>query len=393
MRVADISEFFSDFGGGVRTYVHQKLEAAAKAGVAMTIVAPGPADRRERRLGGEIVWVRSPVLPLDHRYHLFARKKPVHALLDELQPDFIEGSSTWRGAWIARSWAGNARRALFLHQDPVAVYPQSFLSPALKAERVDQLFAGFWRYMAKLSAGFDATIAPSAVFARRLDRHGIARAIACPLGVDRTLFGAERRSDALRLKMLSACGVKDPAAPLFVAVSRHHPEKRLPMMMRAFAAFAASRPAALYLIGDGPMWRSVEAQAQKIRGVAVAGPVTDRDLIAAKLASADYFVHGGAAETFGLVVAEALASGVPIVAPDQGGASEFVHPAWGEAYRAGDAEALSAALSRIVARDRRELALAARAGGHRVNAPADHFEKLFSVYGALADERRERAAA
>ena len=393
MRVADVSEFFSDFGGGVRTYVHQKLEAAAKAGVAMTVIAPGPADRREKRLGGEIVWVRSPVLPFDHRYHLFARKAPAHQLLDELRPDVIEGSSTWRGAWIARSWRGPAARALFLHQDPVAVYPQSFLSPALRADRVDQLFAGFWRYLATLSAGFDVTIAPSAVFARRLERRGVLRPFACPLGVDRALFNPGLRDEKVRLDMLAACGVRDAAAPLFVAVSRHHPEKRLPMMMRAFAKFSAGRAAALYLIGDGPLWRSVTAQARRIPGVAVAGPVTDRAIIAARLASADYFVHGGAAETFGLVVAEALASGVPIIAPDQGGASEFVHPAFGEAYRAGDADALAAALSRVVARDRRALGLAARAGGHRLVAPSEHFASLFAVYGGLCDARRDRLAA
>jgi alpha-1,6-mannosyltransferase len=393
MRVADISEFFSDFGGGVRTYVHQKLEAATAAGVEMTIIAPGPADRREKRLGGEIIWVRSPVLPLDHRYHLFARKQPVHDVLDALKPDLIEGSSTWRGAWIARNWRGRAARALFLHQDPVAVYPQSFLSPALRAERVDDLFGAFWRYLAKLSSGFDVSVAPSAVFARRLAARGVARPVACPLGVDRSLFNPERRREALRLQMLADCGVSNPAAPLFVAVSRHHPEKRLPMMMRAFAEFSSGREAGLYLIGDGPMWRSITARAKRIRGVAVAGPVTDRALIASKLASADYFVHGGAAETFGLVVAEALASGVPIVAPDQGGASEFVHPAFGEAYRAGDASALAAALARVVARDRRDLAAAARAGGHRVGTPADHFARLFSVYGALAGAAPERRAA
>ncbi len=393
MRVADVSEFFSDFGGGVRTYVHQKLEAATKAGIAMTIIAPGPADRREKRLGGEIIWVRSPILPFDHRYHMFARKAPAHRLLDELQPDVVEGSSTWRGAWIARDWPGEAARALFLHQDPVAVYPQSFLSPALKADRVDRLFAGFWRYLSTLSAGFDVTIAPSAVFARRLETHGVARPLACPLGVDRALFSPNLRDERARLDMLLACGVRDPAAPLFVAVSRHHPEKRLPMMMRAFAKFSAARPAALYLIGDGPMWRSVKAQAKRIPGVAVAGPVTDRAVVAAKLASADFFVHGGAAETFGLVVAEALASGVPIVAPDQGGASELVHPAFGEAYRAGDAEALAAAMARIVSRDRRALGIAARAGGHRLAAPSEHFARLFAAYGALRQTRRERLAA
>ncbi len=100
-----------------------------------------------------------------------------------------------------------------------------------------------------------------------------------------------------------------------------------------------------------------------------------------------------AAPTFGLVVAEALASGAPIVAPDQGGASEFVHPAFGEAYRAGDAEALAAALARIVNRDRRALSLAARAGGHRLRAPADHFAQLFDAYAGLRQARRDRLAA
>lgn len=91
MRLVDICEFFSDFGGGVRTYVHQKLEACANEGWEATIIAPGPADRREKRLGGEIIWVRSPTLAFDHRYHLFARSKPVHDLLDELNPTVIEG--------------------------------------------------------------------------------------------------------------------------------------------------------------------------------------------------------------------------------------------------------------------------------------------------------------
>ncbi|MEM9168745.1 MAG: glycosyltransferase family 1 protein, partial [Pseudomonadota bacterium] len=61
MKLVDVCEFFSDFGGGVRTYVHQKLEACAKEGWKTTIIAPGPADRREKRLGGEVIWVRSPL--------------------------------------------------------------------------------------------------------------------------------------------------------------------------------------------------------------------------------------------------------------------------------------------------------------------------------------------
>ena len=43
MHIVDVSEFYSDFGGGVRTYVRQKLEASARAGIRTTILAPGPA--------------------------------------------------------------------------------------------------------------------------------------------------------------------------------------------------------------------------------------------------------------------------------------------------------------------------------------------------------------
>ncbi|NWG92091.1 MAG: glycosyltransferase, partial [Parvularculaceae bacterium] len=239
MRLVDISEFFSDFGGGVRTYAHQKLEACAKAGVEATIIAPGPSDRREKRLGGEIIWVRSPVLPLDHRYHLFADMRPVHALLDALGPSVIEGSSTWRGGWIAARWRGSAARALFLHQDPVAVYPQSLFSPRISADRIDRAFAWFWSYLRRLAGNFDATIAPSEVFARRLARFGMPSTIACPLGVDKTEFDSDLRDRRLRREMLAACGVEDENAALFISVGRHHPEKRLELLIEARRRLAA----------------------------------------------------------------------------------------------------------------------------------------------------------
>lgn len=393
MRLVDVSEFFSDFGGGVRTYAHQKLEAAARAGIEATIIAPGPADRRERRHGGEIFWVRSPVLPFDHRYHLFANLRPIHALLDELRPDLVEGSSTWRGGWAAATWKGAAARALFLHQDPVAVYPQSLMSPAISAERVDRLFIWFWRYMRRLSARFDVTVAPSDFFARRLARFGVANPFSCPLGVDKGAFSYALRDGETRRKMLADCGVSDPNATLFLAVGRHHPEKRLPLLIDAHRRFSAGAPCALYVIGDGPMWRSVRRKAAAVPGVFIAGPEHDRAALARKLASSDIFLHGGAAETFGLVVAEALAAGLPIVAPDAGGAVDLCHPAYAESYKSGCAADILAAMRRIAARDRDALSLAARAGGRRIRTPAEHFDALFARYELIAKEERLRRAA
>ena len=393
MRLVDVCEFFSDFGGGVRTYAHQKLESCAKEGCEATIIAPGPADRREKRLGGEIIWVRSPVLPLDRRYHLFNRAKPVHEVLDELKPTMVEGSSTWRGGWIASSWKGDAARALFLHQDPVAVYPHSLFSPPLNENRVDQLCFWFWWYLRRLSKNFDATAVSGEWFASRLQKFGVKRPIVSSFGVNKDLFSHRLRSDRVRQEMLAACGVHDPSAHLFIAVSRHHMEKRLSTMMDAYARFSAKHPAGLYIVGDGPTREKVEAQAAKIDGVHVAGHVGDRGALAQRLASADFMVHGGAAETFGLVVAEALCSGLPVITPDIGGAADLAHPAYAEVYRPGRPEALAAAMERMIARDRHSLAIAARAGANRIPDPRDHFKSLLAQYGTLTEERAKRKAA
>ena len=43
MKVVDVAEFYADKGGGVRTYIHQKLEAGARLGHEVVVIAPGPA--------------------------------------------------------------------------------------------------------------------------------------------------------------------------------------------------------------------------------------------------------------------------------------------------------------------------------------------------------------
>lgn len=61
MKIVDVAEFYSPLGGGVRTYVDHKLALARRFGHRVTILAPGPSTTRERRHGGEIQWLESPV--------------------------------------------------------------------------------------------------------------------------------------------------------------------------------------------------------------------------------------------------------------------------------------------------------------------------------------------
>ena len=75
MRVVDVCEFYAERGGGVKSYANAKLRAGARAGHEVVVVAPGPRDAEERREGGRIVWLKSPPMPFDPRYHVLLRER------------------------------------------------------------------------------------------------------------------------------------------------------------------------------------------------------------------------------------------------------------------------------------------------------------------------------
>ena len=85
--------------------------------------------------------------------------------------------------------------------------------------------------------------------------------------------------------------------------------------------------------------------------------------LATMMASADALIHGSAAETFGLVLAEALCSGTPLVVPDAGASATFAGPGYAQTYRAGDAVDGAGAILRLLAGERKDPV--ARSAGSR----------------------------
>ncbi len=389
MKIVEICEFYSPTGGGVRTYIHQKLEAAARLGHQLTVVAPGSETRIEEKLGSRIAWVESPALPLDRSYRMFWKARDVWRVLDAEAPDLVEASSHWRGGWIAANWQGPAAKALFLHQDPVAVYAHTFLGRAIDGDRIDSMFGWFWSYLRRLSARFDASIVTGGWLAERFSRQGLSNLHVAPFGVDNDLFGPDRRCGTLRAAMLNECGL-DPDASLLITVGRHHPEKQLNMLIEAVSIAQRQRAIGLYIVGDGLTHAQVRARAAKARHVHVAGRIDDRQLLSRMLASADALLHGSAAETFGFVVAEAMSSATPLIVPSAGGAGELAAPDYSETYSPGDPNRAAQAILRLLARDRTELSGAVLAAAKsRVGTTASHFEKLFELYAGLVAARRD----
>ena len=149
MHIVDVAEFYAPLGGGVKTYIDAKLAFGHQNGVKVSVIAPGPEDRVERREGGQVIYVKAPAIPVDTRYHVFWKAAPVLKLLDELKPDVVEASSPFRGAWIVANWQGRAaslaHKALFMHADPVAAHLQVWTQDYLKADTVDKAAFWYWR--------------------------------------------------------------------------------------------------------------------------------------------------------------------------------------------------------------------------------------------------------
>jgi alpha-1,6-mannosyltransferase len=380
MKIVDVCGFYSETGGGVRSYVLQKFEAALRHGHELVVVAPGAEDRVEPRPGGRIVWVGSPPMAFDPNYRMFLAAGPVWRVLEAEAPDMLEGSSPWRGGWIAGHWPGRAPRALVFHQDFVAGYPYTALRGLLSPALIDRIFTPYWRYVRRLSDRFDVTVAGGDWLADRLAGFGLKRPLAVPFGVESARFSPAHRDHSLRQSLLARCGL-GPEGRLLLVVGRLHPEKRHATILKAFARARRSRPGiALAVIGDGLMRKSVEDLAAKVGGVALLGVITDRDLLARHYASADLLVHGSEAETYGLVVAEAIASGLAVVTTDLGGAADLARRGRSRTYGAGDVDACATA---ILAALRGELTAPTEPAAGSGEA---HFDALFALYeGLVAD--------
>ncbi len=383
LKIADVSEFYSPDGGGVKTYVNQKFETAAVHGHDLTVIAPGPAHHIERRNGGRIVWVPAPRLIVDPRYHIFTSGAHIWHALDELQPDVIEASSPWRGGWVASRWPGSAIKILFMHSDPIASYPHHWFQRLGTADRIDQLFGWFWAYLRRLSASCDSTIVGGDWLARRFQTHGLKNPLSIPLGIQKGLFDPANADLTLRASMLQECGLP-PTASLLITVGRFHPEKRLPLLIEAVQRANEKRPVGLYIVGDGLSRRTVERAARKVKQVYLAGNISLRPKVAAMLSSADALIHGAGSETFGYVVAESLCAGTPVIVPDRGGAADLYNHACAEQYQTGNANSASQAILRLLSRDETALRLAAVEKAKKSVRTADeHFRALFEHYEEL----------
>ena len=385
MKIVDVAEYYSENGGGIRTYIQAKMKEAASLGHEIVVVAPGPENFEEEKYGGRIVWVKGPPVPFYDAYSIMWNMKAIHRVLDREKPDVVEGSSVWAGGQFAARWRGNAKKVLVFHQDPVAVVLHTSFDKFVSRDRIDSLSSPIWRYIRGLSKHYDSTMVSGEWLAHRLDQFGVHKPIATPFGIDKSVFSPEKRTEEKRTELLASCGL-GPDAALCVIVSRFHPEKRLGTLLNAFKKLQETVDVGLVVYGTGFMSEKLEKGFRETPGVRLAGFTKDREELAQVYASADLMLHGSAAETFGLGVAEAICSGLPIVAPSVGGAADLVTEQCGALYGPGDADACKDAALRVIQAGHGawQSGLAARASS--IYTIKEHFAELFERYESMLEQ-------
>lgn len=386
MRIVDVCAFYSPHGGGVKTYVERKLRAGPAAGHDIVILVPGEkAGVHHHGPGARIVSLPGPRFPLDRRYRYFDDEAALHEALDRLRPDLVEASSPWGSASMVARWRGRARRSLIMHADPLAAYPYRWFGAVADRDRIDRHFDWFWRHLRRLDRSYDMVVSASDDLARRLRQGGLAKVATIPMGVEPGHFSPGLRDEGLRARLLSQCALP-PEATLLIGLGRLSPEKRWPMIVEAVTAAGYERPVGLLLLGSGRDESKLVRAIGHNPHIRLLGAVSDRKKLARLLSSADALVHGCEAETFCMVAAEARASGLPLIVPDRGGASDQFREGQGRRYESASAASLAAAIMAFIDAGPIKQRVDAAAAAAYVRTIDDHFGELFGIYeGALMD--------
>ncbi len=343
LRVLVVAESFLPQVNGVTNSVRRVLEHLAAEGHEAELVAPTGPDTYA---GFRVRHARGATLPFyrDFKIGLETRRR-LRATMLRFRPDVVHVASPATLGYQAVKVAGE------LGIPTVAIYQTDLVG---FAERYD--VPGGTRAMASLTRRIhlrvDRTLAPSTASLAQLAELEVPDTALWPRGVDLQQFHPVRRDPALRRRLLAG---RADGTVLVGYVGRLAPEKELDLL----TILADDPRHALVIVGGGP-------EEQRLRtllpGAAFLG-VLHGDELGAAYASLDVFVHTGRHETYCQSAQEALASGVPVVAPRAGGPIDVVvDEVAGYLYRPGDADDLARHVARLVddRLHRRRMGLAAR---------------------------------
>lgn len=367
MRIGIVSETYPPEINGVALTVHSLATGLASRGHQVDLIRPRQAQPHNDEPGIRAMPLRGGALP---RYPGLRFGLPALRTLRrhwvQQRPDAIyvatEGPLGWSAMRAAQRLGIPVVSGFHTRFDRYADhYGMGLLTPLVRS------------YLRRFHQRAVATLVPTDALAQELHGMGISNARLLRRAVDTKLFHPSRRDDGLR----AGWGV-DAATPVVLYVGRMAPEKNLELAVAAFRAIQQCIPQARHVwVGDGPARAALQAAHPDL----IFAGVQRGEALARHYASADLFLFPSLSETFGNVIIEALAAGLPVVAYAEGAAHEhLIDGVNGYCIAPGDAKAFIEAATRLASNPGliRHMGRAAHAGmaGLSPEAVTRDFETL-----------------
>ncbi|MGW1468014.1 glycosyltransferase family 4 protein [Streptomyces sp. NPDC002308] len=308
MRVVIVTESFPpDVNGVAHTTLRTARHLAAR-GHQPLVIAPATAGAHAAQTSPDAdapcPVVRVPSLPLPGypQVRVALPGRGLAAALTAHRAELVHLASPFVLGVRGMNVAGRlGLPAVAVYQTDLAGYARTYL-------RTGEQTA--WRRLRAVHTAADRTLAPSTAALGDLVAHGVPRVHLWPRGVDSATLRPGLRDERLR-RTLAPGGER-----LVGYVGRLAPEKHVELL-----AGACTLPGVkVVVVGDGPSGASLRGA---LPGAVFLGRLTG-DELARLYASLDLFVHTGPYETFCQTVQEAMASGLPVVAPAAGGPLDLV---------------------------------------------------------------------
>jgi glycosyltransferase involved in cell wall biosynthesis len=313
MRLVLVTETFPPEVNGVARTLGRWVESFRSRGHSVRIIhprRPGEAASGDRVYGMSLPFYQEVRFGIAGPWRL-AR------MLARLAPDLVhiatEGPLGWSALVAARRLGIPVASSFHTNFDHYAAHYGFF--------GIQKLAFAYLRWFHNRTS---VTLVPSQATRSRLVADGVQRVEIWSRGVDGQVFHPRHRDEKLRRWL--GLGESDP---LLIYVGRLAPEKNLPALLQAFRRLRAALPpgvrdrARLALVGGGPEATAISAAREP--GVHLAGEQHGESL-SRWYASGDVFAFPSLSETFGNVLLEAQASGLPVVAFDCPGPAERVTP-------------------------------------------------------------------
>lgn len=313
VRVAIVAESFLPNVNGVSNSVLRVIEHLRRTGHEALIIAPdnprGEPAADKVYDGIRVHRVPSRMFPKITSLPLGVPRPRLVNVLRGFDPDVVHLASP------ALLGYGGLHAARFLGVPTVAVF-QTDIAGFAQSYGIGCTARAAWAWTRHLHSRADRTLAPSTAAMEDLTAHRIPRVHKWARGVDVTGFAPSMRDDALRRSW------SPQGRPIVGFVGRLAPEKHVERL----AVLAGRDDLQLVVVGDGVDRGKLE---KTLPSAVFTGALYGTELATA-YASMDVFVHPGEHETFCQAVQEAMASGLPVVAPNAGGPRDLVAP-----YRTG----------------------------------------------------------